>query len=172
VAAKRFSPELDARFTALFATYGLSLSRLASSYSDSRVEREDLLQDIAMAVWQALPQFRGECSERTFIFRIAHNRGISHIAKRRVPEAPLDPDVEIADPGLDAATALVNRERGDRLVHAIRRLPIDYRQVLTLALEDLSYADIAEITGLSVTNVGARLTRARQLLRRALGEPS
>jgi RNA polymerase sigma factor (sigma-70 family) len=63
----------EGRFNALLATHGPSLARLAGSYARDPTEREDLFQEIAIAVWRALPRFRGECSERTFLFRIAHN---------------------------------------------------------------------------------------------------
>jgi RNA polymerase sigma factor (sigma-70 family) len=152
----------------LFAQYGPSLSRLAASYTKGSHEREDLLQDIAMAIWQALPRFRGECSERTFIFRVAHNRGISHIARRRLPVSRTDQEPEVPDARPDQAAALLSQGQQTRLLEAIRRLPIGYRQVVTLTLEDLTYGEIGEVLGISEGNVGARLSRARQMLRRLL----
>jgi RNA polymerase sigma-70 factor (ECF subfamily) len=163
--------DLEDRFTALFAQHGASLARLAASYARDPAERQDLLQDIAFAIWQALPRFREECSDRTFLFRIAHNRGISYMARRRLPLADLDEDLDVPDARPDPATALVNQEQGERLLDAIRRLPVSLRQIVTLALEDMTYADIADVVGISETNVGARLTRARQTLRRLLQEP-
>ena len=62
-------------------------------------------------------------------------------------------------------------QQGDRLVGAVRRLPLAYAQVVTLTLEGLSYAEIADVLGISETNVGARLTRARQMLRELLRSP-
>jgi RNA polymerase sigma-70 factor (ECF subfamily) len=50
----------------------------------------------------------------------------------------------------------------------VQRLPVGYRQVVTLTLEGLSYRETAEVLGITETNVGARLTRARQILRRLL----
>jgi RNA polymerase sigma factor (sigma-70 family) len=50
----------------------------------------------------------------------------------------------------------------------VRHLPVAYRQVVTLSLEGLSYGEIAEVLGITESNVGARLTRARQMLRRQL----
>lgn len=161
---------LERRFDALLAKNGASIARLAASYTNNSAEREDLFQDIAMAIWQALPTFRQECSERTFLFRIAHNRGISYITRRRVPLAPISEDMDPPDTRSDLVATLVNQEQGDRLLNAIRGLPVTFRQIVTLTLEDLSYADIAEVVGISESNVGARLTRARQLLRRLLQE--
>jgi len=59
-------------------------------------------------------------------------------------------------------------QRADRLRRAIRALPVAYRQAITLTLEGLPYGEIAEVIGISESNVGVRLTRARQLLREVL----
>jgi RNA polymerase sigma factor (sigma-70 family) len=161
---------MEQRFNALLAQHGASLARLAASYARAPGEREDLLQDIAMAIWQALPRFREESSERTFLFRIAHNRGISYIARRRPLIADIDEEMDVQDARPDPATALLNQQEGERLLDAIRCLPVSHRQIVTLTLEDMSYAEIAEVVGISESNVGARLTRARQMLRRLLQE--
>src|ERR1700724_2356569 len=79
---------LERDFDRLIAAYVPALTRLTASYTTSSSDRDDLLQEIAMALWQALPRFRGECSERTFVFRIAHNRAIAHLARKR-PAMPL-----------------------------------------------------------------------------------
>jgi RNA polymerase sigma factor (sigma-70 family) len=121
-----------------------------------------------MAIWQALPRFRGECSERTFLFRVAHNRGLSHVARRRLPVSESDQELEVPDARPDPAAALLSQGQQTRLLEAIRRLPIGYRQVATLTLEDLTYSEIGEVLGISEGNVGARLSRARQMLRRLL----
>jgi RNA polymerase sigma-70 factor (ECF subfamily) len=102
------------------------------------------------------------------VFRIAHNRGLSHLARRRLPVVPADEEIPVVDGGLDPEASLVAGEQGMRLQRAIARLPVSYRQVVTLALEGLSYTDIAEVLGVSESNVGVRLTRARQVLRRWL----
>ena len=58
-------------FDALLREYEPALQRLVAAYESDVHEREDLLQDIAFAIWHALPSFRGESSTRTFIYRIA-----------------------------------------------------------------------------------------------------
>jgi len=164
-------PDLEEWFDALLALHGPALGRLASSYARGSGDREDLLQEIALAIWGALPRFRNECSERTFVFRIAHNRAIAHIARRRLPLVDKGEGLEIEDPSPDPERALSRDQQGDRLAEAIRRLPIAYAQVVTLTLEGLSYGEIADVLGISETNVGARLTRARQRLRESLRSP-
>jgi RNA polymerase sigma factor (sigma-70 family) len=158
---------LEQSFDRLLTANGRALARLAASYTNTPSDRDDLLQEIAMALWQALPRFRGECSERTFLFRIATNRAIAYLARRR--DHCVDEEaVEIHDPAPDPEAGLVEEQRRERLRRAIRRLPIVYRQAITLSLEGLGYGEIAEVLGISESNVGARLTRARQILREAL----
>jgi RNA polymerase sigma-70 factor (ECF subfamily) len=160
------------RFSALLEVHGGALGRLAATYAWNRADREDLYQEIVTAIWLALPRFRGDCSERTFIFRIAHNRGLAYLAKRRLPVTSSAEEIEdgFADRGPDPEQALAIEQQGQRLLDAIQQLPLAYRQVVTLTLEGLSYGEVAEVLGISEGNVGARLTRARQMLRKRIGD--
>jgi RNA polymerase sigma factor (sigma-70 family) len=160
--------ELERRLSALLAEHSAPLARLAASYVRDAGDRDDLLQDIAVAIWRALPRFRGECSERTFLFRIAHNRGIAYITRRRAPVVDADGELEIADARPNPEETLSTEQQGRRLLEAVQHLPVGHRQVVTLMLEGLSYGEIADVLGMTETNVGARLTRARQMLRRML----
>ena len=169
--SKRSRTDLERWFDKLLALHGPALSRLASSYVRGSHEREDLLQEIAVAIWGALPRFRGESSERTFLFRIAHNRAIAYVAKRRITTVDADEPLEIADASPNPERTLSAEEEGQRLLRAIHQLPLSYAQVVTLTLEDMSYAEIAEVLGISETNVGARLTRSRDMLRQLLRSP-
>lgn len=148
----------------LLITYGPALARVAGHYARTPSEREDLLQDIVVAAWRALPTFRGDCSPRTFLLRVAHNRAISWSAQRRAfePEVETAVDVHI-DQQVDA------RQRRIALERAVRGLPEGQRQVVVLVLEDLSHAEIAEVLGITENNVAVRLNRARDALRHMLG---
>ena len=159
---------LEQRFDSLLAANGPALARLAASYTNTLTDRDDLLQEIAMAIWQALPRFRGECSERTFLFRIAHNRGIAYLARARSQMHSFAGESEVHDPAPNPEIELAQEQTAERLRRAIHCLPLVYRQVVTLALEDLGYGEIAEVLGISESNVGARLSRARQILRESL----
>jgi len=141
---------------------------MAGSYVRDSDEREDLFQEIVIAIWRALPRFRGECSERTFLFRIAHNRCLTHVARRR-PAAPfVEHDSDAQDPQPTVEAQLAEEQQRERLSSAVRALPLGYRQVVTLMLEGLSYREIAQVLGISESNVGVRLNRARQLLKERL----
>lgn len=160
--------ERSRRFRRLLEEDGDALWRLTGTYARTRADREDLYQDICLAVWEALPRFRGEASARTYVFRIAHNRGLSHReARGPAPREPEEAEA-VADPKADPGAG-VEDDRLSRLRAAVRDLPLSYRQVVTLRLEGLSYAEIAEVVGISENNVGVRLHRARNALKSKLG---
>jgi RNA polymerase sigma-70 factor (ECF subfamily) len=162
-----------ARFERVLREYGPALSRLALGYETVAGVREELMQEIALALWQALPHFRGECSERTFVYRVAHNRALTHAARRRPAHQSLDelPEpLEPADPAPRPDEQAAAASRHDWLMSAVQRLPLAYRQVVMLTLEDLSNTEIAEVLGIKANNVAVRLNRARKALRRALEE--
>ncbi len=163
------------RFNRLMREYGPALSRLAFGYERVAGAREELTQEIALAVWQALPHFRGECSERSFVYRIAHNRGLTHVCRRPPAHQPLDDLPALLEP-VDPRPhpeqqATMTRQR-DRLRSAIQRLPLAYRQVVMLMLEELPHAEIAEVLGITESNVAVRLNRARKALKEAMEERS
>src|SRR5215218_6875349 len=92
---QRSRDDLEQWFGEVLRQYGAALSRLAASYTRHAGGREDVLQEIAFAIWRALPRFRGESSERTFIFRIAHNRAITYLAQRRPTTIAADDELEL-----------------------------------------------------------------------------
>lgn len=157
-------------FERLVREYGAALSRLALSYERDPQEREDLLQEILFALWRALPTFRGECSERTFVYRVAHNRALTHRRRRRTPNEAMDNAAAVADPRADPAERAVAAQRVEHLQDAIRRLPQTYRQVVMLRLEDLSNAEIADVLGVTENTIAIRLTRARKALAQLMHE--
>ena len=163
---------LEQRFERILGEHGPAISRLAYSYEAVAGIREELVQEIALAIWQALPHFRGECSERTFVFRIAHNRGLTHVGRRRPPQQSLD-DLQEADepmdprPHPDEQLAQINQR--ERLGSAVQSLPVGHKQMIVLMLEGLSHAEIGEVLGITENNVAVRLTRARKALKDAMG---
>lgn len=146
-----------------------ALTRLAGGYADDGGDRDDLVQEILVALWGALKRFRGECSERTFVFRVAHNQCLAHLRRRR-RHRPLADALGVRDPAPDPAARAEREERHARLLAAIRRLNPIHRESVMLHLEGLSHREIGEVVGATENNVGVRLNRARAELRRLLGE--
>ncbi len=152
----------------LIRLHGPGLRRVAGSYTRTASERDDLFQDISLALWRALANFRGEASLRTFAYRVAHNRAVTHSTRRRPTPAQAD-TCRMASADASPEQALDRAEKRRRLQEAIVQLPVGQRQVLTLALEGFRHAQIAEVVGISEKNVSVRLSRARQKLAQSLG---
>lgn len=135
------------------------LARIARAFATG-ADQHDLMQELMIAVWRATPAFRGDAKETTFIFRVAHNAALTW-RRREKTRARRHAEYERLMVPESAG------EDGDlvgRLYAAIRTLESLDRSLVLLSLEGQSYADIGEIHGLSETNVGARLSRARRKL--------
>lgn len=158
---------VEQQFERIMRLHGPALRRLALAYGKTTADGDDLFQEICFAVWRSLPTFRGDCSERTFVFRIGHNRGLTYRSRRRPDPLELDEREQDHRPRPDAM-AVAAAER-DRLLGAVRRLNDGHRQVVLLSLEGLSHAEIGEVLGISENNVAVRLSRARKELRALLG---
>jgi len=159
---------LAEQYERISTAYGPAFVRLTACYEFRPDAREDLLQEILVAIWKALPGFRGDCSEKTFALRVAHNRCLTHVWRRgksRESEGELP---EVPDPRKGPEALAIDSRRRETLLAAIRALPVNYRQVLTLAMEDLATAEIAAVLGVTENNVAVRLNRARKALRSIL----
>jgi RNA polymerase sigma-70 factor (ECF subfamily) len=149
---------------------GPALSRLAASYERDKALREDLFQEICLAVWRALRTYRGDSSVRTFVFRIAHNRAVSHVVKRAAAKA-LSLEALETEPSASRRSAEEEIDlsvRAERLQNAISRLPLGLRQPVIMALEGFRAREIGEVLGISENAVSIRMTRARQVLRESI----
>ena len=153
----------------LLDAFSPAIGRLARSYERDAGRAEDLAQDIWLAVWQALPRFRGESSTRTFVYRVAHNRAVSHVIRwRRRRTDDIDAAAHVADASRSPEDAASARQRHDRLRRAVLQLPLSQRQVIVLVLEGLTPRETADVLGVAENAVAIRLTRARKALRRLL----
>lgn len=163
----------DARYHEAAATFGADLARCAAGYELIPARRHELLQEMHLALWRSLATFAGQCSLRTWVYRVAHNVGASHVQRqtRRADRHALNLDdaADIEDERADvrATDRRLDLEKVLRLVH---RLPPLDRQVMLLYLEDLEARAIAEVTGLSARHVATKVHRLKQLLRTQLHE--
>lgn len=144
------------------------LHRISRAFAEP-ADQHDLLQELMIAVWKAQPAFRGQSSPVTFMWKVAHNRALTWRRResgRTARNAATAREIAVLDGGEDGDAALL-----DRLYAAIRKLgPLD-RSIVLLSLEGAAYRDIAALHGFSETNVGARLTRARQQLTALVSGP-
>ena len=156
----------------LLRRYVAPLRRLSWSY-EHEPAREDLFQEIAIALWTAFPQFRGDSSERTWIYRVAHNTAITFTAQAATNPGTRTATDTVAKPGTAPRrrTPRLEQQRR-RALERVHALPVDDRQILVLHLEGLSADEIELVTGVSGGAVATRLTRLRQRLVARLRQPA
>lgn len=149
----------------LLRDYAGLAHRLAASYESDPEAARDLTQEILVAVWRAWPAFRRQCSERTYVARIAHLRIATHVerAVRQPRRAELADDIPASDPTPEEHA--MRHDQRERLLALVRTLPVAYREVALLMLEDFTPAEVADTLGISANAVAIRGTRAREMLR-------
>lgn len=157
----------DLLYSQAAAELAPALERLARSYEADPEKRRDLLQEIHLATWRSFAGFNGQCSLRTWVYRVAHNVAASHVLRHRRmnarPLVSLD-DIESL-PGPRDAEADVDRLKTlDRLYALIRQLKPLEREVILLYLEGLDAASIGEITGISPGNAATKIHRIKKIL--------
>jgi RNA polymerase sigma-70 factor (ECF subfamily) len=154
------SPESDRKqqFGELMEAYSGPIRRLCAAYATSPADREDLFQDIFLAVWRALPAFRGDSSARTWLYRIAHNTALTwqtRDRRRRLRETAMNDGIE------PSASSDLRRLALNQAIAAMS--PAD-RTLTLLWLEGLSAAEIEDVTGVKAATVAVRLSRIRKQL--------
>lgn len=155
---------------AIVAEHGAAIARIAAAFEANAARRDELGQEILLAIWQSLPRFRGDATLKTFVLRIAHNRAVDHAlqASRDLARDEVPPDLPDPQRGPEHRASL--QQRGERLADVVRRLPLAQRQLVTLALEGMSHEEIGGMLGISAGNVAVRLTRARKYISHQMGE--
>jgi RNA polymerase sigma-70 factor (ECF subfamily) len=133
-------------------------------YRDSKEDQEDLFQDIVLQLWKAYPKFRKESKVTTWMYRIALNTAIAIYRKNSVA---IDFKETIPEKIHKTDSTPVSQNQ-DMMFRALRTLSEADKAVITLYLEDFSYKEIAEITGISENYVGVRINRIKNKLKKIL----
>ncbi|HTM46682.1 MAG TPA: sigma-70 family RNA polymerase sigma factor [Polyangiaceae bacterium] len=180
---ERFIERLRARderaFNELVLAYQERVFGLVLRMLGQRSEAEDMAQEVFVQVFKAIDQFRGDAKLSTWIYRIAvnlcKNRNV-YLARR---QSRKQDEFELAEHDIVQARSvqssvdleppdqLVQGQELERIVHAaIARMDAEFREVLVLRdVEDLSYEEIMDITGLAIGTVKSRIHRARLQLK-------
>jgi RNA polymerase sigma-70 factor (ECF subfamily) len=122
------------------------IPRIAQTYEAKTALVEDLVQDIYLAIWRALPAFRGESSLRTFVARIA-TKPCNHPQRARSQQTAVICELteHLPAAGDNPERQAMALDRGARLASAVKALPLAYRQTALLALEGLTPKEIADV---------------------------
>jgi RNA polymerase sigma-70 factor (ECF subfamily) len=141
-------------------------------------EASDVVQEIFIKVFRNIGGFKGESALKTWIFRIAFSQILNRLrwwkSRHRSSTVSLDDSPNghehyVTDSGPTPDEALESKERELAIRHALVRLSSDHRSIIVLRdIEGFSYAEIAEVLGVSIGTVKSRLARAREDLKKSL----
>ncbi|MBA6303626.1 RNA polymerase sigma factor [Colwellia sp. MB02u-14] len=161
-------------FTQWMTAYEKLLRHIINGFEAKPAIQDELFQEIALNIWRALPNFRNDSAVKTFVARIAHNVLATHVAKA-VKSIKADQDIDELSQEAEhdqiqptPYQSLDKQQRQQRLAQAIRQLKLDQQQVITLALEGMSYQEISEVLVITTNLVGVRLQRAKKALAQLL----
>lgn len=136
--------------------------RIARASAFNLPDQEDLVQEISLQLWNSIPNFNGNCSASTWVYRVALNTAINWGRKeksQREKKQGLAENLHFLKEGTEP-----RNEKLEWIYEQIRRLdPID-RSLILLHLDGQSYQEVAEILGISEKNVGVKLSRLRKTL--------
>lgn len=146
-------------FERLVAEYKSTVYSVCYMFADSKMQADDLFQEVLINLWSGFRTFRGDASLRSWVYRVSMNTCISYRRKKKVDTVPLDIAPDIEDGG-NSESAQVRQ-----LHQRIQKLePLD-RAIVLLWLESLPYDEIAAIVGTNARNIGVRLVRIKEKLK-------
>ena len=155
-------------FEARLRAHAGIVRKVAASYAWTSHDRDDLMQDIVAALWQAWPRYDPMRPFATWMYRVALNTAISQVRgeiRRRRHHVAYDVDLHDAEaPALDTE----GDEQLALLQRAMHSLDPLNRALLMLHLDERSHREIAEVLGISESNVGTKLNRRKERLRNTL----
>lgn len=155
--------EQNEQFERWVREYAAILHHVARGFAEGD-DRQDLMQELLLALWKAVPAFRQDAQVSTFLYRVSHNAALTwkrtrSTYQRKLAEAALQPPLEQRNE---------DEARLEAIYTEIRKLPALDRSLMLLSLDGVGYREMAAIHGLTESNVGARLNRARLKLTSAL----
>ena len=161
------TPADEHKFLELVNENRNKILRVCRVYAWNSADQDDLYQEILFQIWRGLPTLKEKQFANTWLYRVAINTAISFVRKRASRS-----DRVVHFEHADLTRAIESRQtteenRGDRLANlytAIYRLDPLERALVTLFLEDFTYEQIAEATGINANHVGVMLHRAKKKL--------
>lgn len=152
---------IELQFTKMVKEYRKTIYTVCYFFSKDTEEVNDLYQEILINLWRGFPAYRGESSLKTWIWRVSLNTCSNQERKKksRIQTVPLSVDIDLYN---DEDT---NSKQIRMLYDRINRLDVFDRAIILLWLENMSYQDIANVVGISLSSVTTRLFRIKEQLK-------
>ena len=144
------------------------LLKVVRSFAEGPADQDDLFQEIVLQVWLSLPNFRDDCKPTTWLYRVALNTALAwkrtEKRRRRGHGHGSLSISDVAAPSIPSAEGERNNRIVEQLYAAIRALQPARRALVVLYLDGFTYREIAEVVGISESNVGVSLNRIKKEL--------
>ena len=152
---------IELQFTRMVKEYRKTIYTVCYFFSKDTEEVNDLYQEILINLWKGFPNYRGESSLKTWIWRVSLNTCSNQERKKksRIQTVPLSIDIDLYNDD-DAGSRQIQM-----LYDRINRLDVFDRAIILLWLENMTYQDIADVVGISVSNITTRLFRIKEQLK-------
>jgi len=157
---------MEERFIQLIKQNEALLYKVVTLYASSKAAQPDLYQEIVLQLWRVYGRYRGDAKVTTWMYRVALNTAITFLRKHKRRQTTLPLDVNLLEHPDWQDTE--QEKRVQDLYRHIGQLPPLEKGLILLFLERKSYQEIAQITGLSTSNVGTRLNRIEQKLKQRM----
>ena len=153
--------DIELQFTKMVKEYRKTIYTVCYFYSKDSEEVNDLYQEILINLWKGFEKFRGESSLKTWIWRVSLNTCNNQERKKNssVQTIPLSIDIDLYNDDD------VQSKQIQMLYDRINRLDVFDRAIILLWLENMNYQDIADVVGISLSNVTTRLFRIKEQLK-------
>lgn len=154
-------------FTNWLEEHSSSLLKVARAYTLTSDECQDLAQEILLQAWRSMPKFQGKASPATWFYRVALHTAMNWHRKDRPRRLHQEPLLEVQTLAVESANAserIEHQELVEQLYQAIHQLPNTDVALVLLYLDDMSYREMASVLGISESNVGVKLSRAKKAL--------
>lgn len=154
----------EKQFLALIDQHQGIIHKICRLYRDSTEDREDLFQEIIFQLWQTFPSFEGKAKITTWMYRVALNTALASFRKKKpdISYTAILPDYPEDQPNEQEAM------QKEELLAVLKKLDDVEKAIIALYFEDMSYAEISVITGISENNVGVKLNRIKTKIQKLL----
>lgn len=142
------------------------IHKVCNLYESDRDARNDLFQEIVLQLWKSFHTFRGDAKITTWMYRIALNTAISGLRKQK--RGLQTEDLNERHFNLSETSTDDHEENLQKLQWSIRQLSEIERAIIMMALDEVSYDEIAETIGITQNNVRVRMNRIREKLRKLM----
>lgn len=137
--------------------------KISKAYTNTSQDKEDLISDIAFEMWKAFPNFQGKSKISTWIYRVALNTAMNYNRNTQRNRDFIQTAIEL--PNIEVSNETDENPQIEILYDCIGELDEFNKAIVLLYLDGHDHNEIAEITGISKTNVGTRISRIKEQLR-------